>query len=156
MKIAVVSNDYLYNNTELFTQAVSSIYSNVKCRFWPCLDSDNIYEELVSFQPSLLITENLAGFHMSTYMGNTAYNLLHCMQIHLLYDILPFTDQQAAILEKPLSLSMHFMCCDEKTKKETQIINPDIPFIDTLPSPSPCISDILSMITVLTEKGTSE
>lgn len=146
MKIAVVSNDYLYHNTESFTQAVSSTFMNVECRFWTCSYENNIYEELVSFHPSVLITENLAGFHMSTYMGNTAYNLLHCLQIHLLYDTLPFTNQQSIILGRPLSLSMHFMCCDEEKKEEALSINPDIPFIDTFSSSSPSISDILSKI----------
>ena len=148
MKIAIVSNDYLYNNIESFKQGVGSYWNNASIKAWTCKTNENIFSELAEYQPSIILTENLAGFHMCTYTGNVAYNLIHAFQLHFIYNTLPFPEQIAEKIKTPLSLLMHFECCDASKKRELLDLNPDIPYVDILPSPTPEISSILKTIDI--------
>lgn len=146
MKIAIISNDYLYNNIESFKQCAHSYWDNATIQAWTCKTNDNIFSELSEYQPSIIVTENLAGFHMCTYTGNVAYNLIHAFQLHFIYCTSPFPEQIAEKIKNPLSLLMHFECCDTSKKRELLHLNPDIPYIDVLPSPMPDTCSILKII----------
>ena len=151
MKIAIVSNDYLHDNIDSFIQAANSRFGSIEIRIWNCHDNKNIFLELTTYRPSIIVTENLAGFHMGTYMDNAAYNLIPSIQLHIIYDPTPFSQNYSAILSKPLSLLMHFWCCSNSKREEILSLNPDVPYINVLPSPSPNISFILDIIKCLVE-----
>lgn len=146
MNIAVISNDYLYNNIESFEQSAKSLWDNAKIQVWTCKNAENIFSELMAYKPDIIVTENLAGFQMCTYTGNVAYNLIHSYQLHFIYDPSPFPKELATMIKNPLSLLMHFECCDMTKKREMLSLNPAIPYISVLPSATPDICYILKAI----------
>ncbi|WP_026650964.1 hypothetical protein [Butyrivibrio proteoclasticus] len=162
MNIAIVSNDYFAKNIENITDEIremlaecvnDTIYSHTKdessdtdsgvtatnIKLFKCKAGDNIMSQLENFKPDLLITENLAGFNMTTLMDSIAYNKIHALQIHVISDdpVLNSSDaegQDLSILKgKPLSLSMHFVCKSDGAKELLLTANSDIPYIHVIP-----------------------
>lgn len=47
-------------------------------------DEHNIMSEIRSYEPDILITEDLEGFEMCTLTDAVSYNLIHCRQFHVI------------------------------------------------------------------------
>ena len=132
MKIAVVSNEYYSDNMDQLKHTLSAENSDSEVRLFLCDESSDFYSDLTSYAPSILLTENLAGFNISTLTGGPAYNLLHAIQYHVVHNQEAISGKAVSHISKPLSLSMHFLCSDEEISKKLISLNPDIPYIDIL------------------------
>ena len=146
MKIAIVSNNYISENIDSLRQALVKKYANLDIRLFKCDSNEDIYISLSAYAPNILVTENLAGFHMETLSGSIAYNLLHSRQLHFLFDEASFSNINARILERPLSLSMRFICITEHIKNSLLSINPDVPYFDVLTDSSPSVYEISEVL----------
>lgn len=130
MNIAIVSNDYFAKNIDKIKNETAEHLGEATISMFVCNKGDNIMSALENFKPDLLITEDLAGFEMTTLMDSVAYNKIHAIQIHVISDTAMLSSpMHLKLLSKPLSLSMHFICHSEKEKECLLSLNPDIPYI---------------------------
>ncbi|MBO4899296.1 MAG: hypothetical protein J5509_03335 [Lachnospiraceae bacterium] len=87
-------------------------------------DTRNIMVDIRSYEPDLLITEDLEGFEMCTLTDAVSYNLIHCRQYHYIYSEHPANEKYLA---KQLSLVMTFICPDEEMASRFRTRYPDLP-----------------------------
>ena len=114
-------------------------------------DEHNIMNEIRSYEPDVLITEDLEGFEMCTLTDAVSYNLIHCRQFHVIRSGVPHNgdlskekstyrntsggrDHEESLpneryLGKQLSLVMTFVCTDEGMAKRLAAEYPDLPEI---------------------------
>ena len=99
-------------------------------------DLRNIMADIRSYEPDLLITEDLEGFEMCTLTDAVSYNLVHCRQYHFIFSDHPANEKY---LGKQLSLLMTFFCKDETTRNQWLDDYPDIPeLLVTVPDTANC------------------
>ena len=158
MKIAIVSNDYIYENIEKLRADLSaSVPDKLEIRLLTCQDNENIFSALTEFAPSILITENLAGFNLGTLSGGLAYNLINAIQLHIISNENKISESDYMQLSKPLSLLMHFCCSANDSKSKLEAINQDIPYIEvTTDELLPYIIKYIKTHVHNQEKGASE
>lgn len=87
-------------------------------------DVHNIMAEIRSFEPDLLVTEDLEGFEICTLTDSVSYNLIHCRQKHYLFSEHPVNE---IYLSKQLGLVMTFVCSDEHMAERIRLMYPDLP-----------------------------
>lgn len=98
---------------------------------------------------SLIITFDMAGFHLKTLTNNIWYNLLPLKQLHILTvsknDLFDY-------LNKPLSISMFFYTTSEEIKNTLIKKHENIPWIKTFDdwsnSPEKMLLDAVSQLTL--------
>lgn len=91
--------------------------------------SGDLIGELKSSHPDLLITADLPGFEQCTLTDNIAYNLLDCIQLHLLlHEKLP----NEKYLKKQLSIAMFFYCAGKAYHARLLEQYPDLPYLEEL------------------------
>ncbi len=92
-------------------------------------NADDVFREIKSRDPDLLITVDLPGFEQCTLTDNVAYNLLRCKQFHLLlHEGLP----NEPYLAKPLNISMFFYCVSDACRDRLTRQYPDLPYLGIL------------------------
>lgn len=146
MKVAIISHDYLFENYNKLVQLTNNSHPDWKLKLLTDSENSHVIKGLQSFAPNMLVSENMAGFDNSTLLDGIAYNLQHCLQIHILYEKCWESPQLLSYIEKPLSLSMHFYCTSEYRRKQLLSANPDIPFLEILPWAKPDIEKVISLI----------
>ena len=127
MNIALIYRDYS-DILKGIEASLGSQIENAVFRHFQWTENGNIMSELFDLAPEILITENLAGFTMTTMMDSIAYNKLSAKQFHLLTDDSWNTTENLELLKKPLSLSMSFLCTNAEYDEILKRINPDIPY----------------------------
>ena len=131
MRIALIYREYS-DIIEGIENSLRSTAPDTVFRKFEWNEKENIMKKLEEFSPQLLITENLAGFSMTTLMDSIAYNRINSLQFHLLTNDSWNTPRNLSILKKPLSLSMSFLCSKDEYKELLIRYNPDVPFAETI------------------------
>jgi hypothetical protein len=156
-KIAIVSNDSFHDLRDEFIRQLSSLFGTEKepctVKFFTCKEAEIISRELSDYTPDILITENMAGFHMETLMDSIFYNTMFSRQFHFLLDDSWKSPSKKELLKKPLSLGMSFLVLSDEDKKELLTLNPDIPYVQVISAYTPevvvyTISKLLNITTV--------
>ena len=105
---------------------------------------ENIVANIKNENPDLCVVENLEGFDMRTLTDAVAYNLIHCRQIHLLYNSAEW-EKKCEALEGQLSLNMFFLCKEEDTAKRLGETYKQIPFIKSMTDSNDIIEEVASL-----------
>lgn len=132
MKIMIISEQPVNNLAgmeEFQRKLTEEKKAEVLCLRYTAQKADDIFREIRSQDPELLITVDLPGFEQCTLTDNVAYNLLKCKQFHLLlHENLP----NELYLAKPLNISMFFYCVTEDCRERLTRRYPDLPYLKVL------------------------
>lgn len=132
MKIMIISEQPIKSicgMEEFQRKLTEENQAEVLCLRYTAQKADDIFREIKSQDPELLITVDLPGFEQCTLTDNVAYNLLRCKQFHLLlHESLP----NEPYLAKPLNISMFFYCVSEGCRERLTRTYPDLPYLKVL------------------------
>lgn len=132
MKIVIITEQPINNicgMEEFQRKLTEEKKAEVLCLRYTAQKADDIFREIKSQDPQLLITVDLPGFEQCTLTDNVAYNLLKCKQLHLLlHDNL----SNEPYLAKPLNISMFFYCVSEACRERLARRYPDLPYLKVL------------------------
>lgn len=108
-KILIITNTSVYNYHNSISQLISEKMSFHATVITIDISSfryaNQCFSTIENFAPSVLITLDLAGFHIRTQSNECALNTLHCKCLNLLWGNKP---EYAVYLHGKLSLSMIF------------------------------------------------
>lgn len=130
MKITIISEqpiNHICGMAEFQRKLIQEEKAKVSCLRYTI--ADDVFREIKSQDPDLLITVDLPGFEQCTLTDNVAYNLLSCKQFHLLlHEGLP----NEPYLAKPLNISMFFYCVSDACRERLTRQYPDLPYLGIL------------------------
>lgn len=104
--------------------------------------SEDYLSVLREQDPDYLVTINMVGFHWTTLLEGSVYNLLHAKQLHLLSED---RGQYEAFLQKEYAINLFFFTDNRETVKNWEKRYPRLPHLEWMSGPE-ALDDVVEKV----------